>query len=48
LISLLYNITGETEEFRAVKVPRQCPVCLLVKVGWKKGKALESEEGTVK
>jgi hypothetical protein len=28
-----------------VKVPRQCPLVLLVKVGWREGEALRSEEG---
>jgi hypothetical protein len=36
---------GETEEFRDVKGSRQCPIGLVAKVDWKKGKALESEEG---
>jgi hypothetical protein len=30
-----------------MKVPRQCPLVLLVKVGIRKGKALESGEGRV-
>jgi hypothetical protein len=28
----------------AVKVPRQCPLVLLVKVGWKRGKTFGNEE----
>jgi len=31
----------------AVKVPRQCPIALEVKIGWKQGKALRSEEDSV-
>jgi hypothetical protein len=30
---------------RAVKVPRTCPLVLLVKVGWRPNIVLESEEG---
>jgi hypothetical protein len=30
-----------------MKVHRQCPVVLLVKVGGRQGKAVRSEEGTV-
>jgi hypothetical protein len=33
--------------FTAPKVARQCPLVLLVNVGWKQGQALESEEGSV-
>jgi hypothetical protein len=29
----------------AMKVPRQCPLVLLVKVGWKRGKTFGFEEG---
>jgi len=28
----------------AAKVPRQCPTALEVKIGWKQGKSLRSEE----
>jgi hypothetical protein len=28
-----------------MKVPRQCPLVLLVKVGWREGKAFGFEEG---
>jgi hypothetical protein len=28
-----------------MKVPRQCPLVLLVKVGWRGGKTFGSEEG---
>jgi hypothetical protein len=31
----------------AVKVPRQCPIALEVKIGCKQGKALRSEEDSV-
>jgi hypothetical protein len=39
------HLTGETDEFTAVKVPRQFPLVLLAKVGWSEGKAFGSEEG---
>jgi len=26
---------GDSEELNALKVPRECPLLLLVKVGWK-------------
>jgi hypothetical protein len=33
--------------FNILKVPRQCPLVLKVKVGWKQGEAQGSEEGSV-
>ena len=30
---------GKSEKFTALKVPRQCPLVLLVKVAWKLGNA---------
>ena len=45
LLSLL--LQGETK-FTFLKIPRQCPLVLLLKVSWKQGKALRSEEGSVK
>jgi hypothetical protein len=33
------------KHFTALKVPRQCPLVLLVGVGLRKGKALGSEKG---
>jgi hypothetical protein len=38
---------GKTENYTALKVPRQCPLVLLVKVGCKQGKVLASEEGSI-
>jgi hypothetical protein len=35
-----------TAKFTAIKVPRQCPLVLLVKVGWRGGKTFGCEEGT--
>jgi len=35
---------GLSETFVALRVPRQCPLVLLVKVGWWQGKALGNEE----
>jgi hypothetical protein len=35
----------ETAKFTAMKVPRQCPFVLLVKVGWRGGKTIGSDEG---
>jgi hypothetical protein len=32
-------------KFRVMKVPRQCPLVLLVKVDWRGGKAFGCEEG---
>jgi hypothetical protein len=39
---------GGRAKFTAVKVPRQCPLVLLVKVGWRGGKTFGCEEGIVK
>jgi hypothetical protein len=39
---------GEGErKLTAVKVPRQCPVFLLVKIGWRQCRAFGSEESDV-
>jgi hypothetical protein len=35
------------KKFNALKIHRQCPLVLLVKVGCKQGEALGSEEGKV-
>jgi hypothetical protein len=32
-------------KFTSMKVPRQCPLVLLVKVGWRGGKTFGCEEG---
>jgi hypothetical protein len=32
-------------KFTAMKVPRQCPLVLLIKVGWRGGKTFGCEEG---
>jgi hypothetical protein len=37
--------SGERAKITAMKVPRQCPLVLLVKVGWGGGKAFDCEEG---
>jgi hypothetical protein len=42
---ILHNSSAETATFTAIKVPRQCPFALLVKVGWRGGKAFGSKEG---
>jgi hypothetical protein len=42
-----FIITRRDRKFTALKFPRQCPLALLVTVGWKQGTALESEEGRV-
>jgi hypothetical protein len=34
------------DKFTGTKVPRQCPLVLLVKVGWRRGKTFGSEEST--
>lgn len=36
---------GETENVTALKVPRECPLVLLVKVSQSQGRVLGSEEG---
>jgi hypothetical protein len=36
---------GVRAMFTAMKVPRQCPLVLLVKVGWRGGKTFGCEEG---
>jgi hypothetical protein len=38
---------GKTEKFTAVTFPRQCPLILLEKVGWKQGTELGIEGGNV-
>jgi hypothetical protein len=35
---------GGRSKFTALKVPRQCPLVLLVKVGWRGGKIFGCEE----
>jgi hypothetical protein len=35
---------GNTDKVKVMKVPRQCPFVLLVKVCWKGGKTFGSEE----
>jgi hypothetical protein len=42
-VHLLLLLRGKIEKFAALKVPRQCPVVILVKVGWERAKALGSE-----
>lgn len=41
----LHLVEKETKEFPPVKVPRQCPLVLLVKAGWKGSKTLRIGEG---
>jgi hypothetical protein len=36
---------GERVKFRTRKVPRQCPLVLLVKLGWRGGTTFGCEEG---
>jgi hypothetical protein len=36
---------GDTEHSLTLKVLRQCPFVLPVKIGWREGKALRNEEG---
>jgi hypothetical protein len=36
----------ERAKFTAMRVPRQCPLVLLVKVGWRGGKTFGCEAGT--
>jgi hypothetical protein len=41
-----YIEKGRTRaNFTAMKVPRQCPLVLLVKVGWRGGKSFGCKEG---
>jgi hypothetical protein len=35
---------GGRAKFTAMKVPRQCPLVLLIKVGWRGGKTFDCEE----
>ena len=37
---------GRGKIYRSVTAPRQCPLVLLVKAGWKQGTTLDSEDGT--
>jgi hypothetical protein len=36
---------GNKPKFTAMKIPRQCPLVLLIKVGWRGDKTFGSEEG---
>jgi hypothetical protein len=36
---------GGRAKFMTMKVPRQCPLVLLVKLGWRGGKTFGCEEG---
>jgi hypothetical protein len=40
-------ITGGTEMCSALKVPRQCPIALVIKIGWKQRKELGNKEDSV-
>jgi len=40
-------ISGEREQAYVLKVLRCCPLVLLVKAGWRQGRAAGSGEGTV-
>jgi hypothetical protein len=41
------TLKGENrDKFTGTKVPRQSPLVLLVKVGWRRGKTFGSEEST--
>lgn len=40
-------IKEERENVTALKINVQCPLVLLVKVGWRQGRSLESEESKV-
>jgi len=40
-----YKGEGESEKFAVLKVPGQCPLVLLEKIGWQQSKTLGSEEG---
>jgi len=46
LLLLLLLLLGEDRKFTALKV-KQCPLVLLVKVGWRQGTDLGSKEGVV-
>jgi hypothetical protein len=35
---------GNRAKFTVMTVPRQCPLVLLVKVGWRRGKTFRCEE----
>jgi hypothetical protein len=41
----IFNRGEDRAKFTVMKVPRQCPLVLLVKVGWKGGKTFGCEEG---
>jgi hypothetical protein len=42
--STLLSLLWEQEMFVSLKIPSQCPLVLLVKVGRRKGKSVRSEE----
>ena len=42
---LLLRGRKSQKKFTALKVPRQCPLVLLVRLGWNQAKALGSEAG---
>jgi hypothetical protein len=41
------HLIQEGKKFTALEVPTQCPLILLVKVSWRKSRALGSEEDKV-
>jgi hypothetical protein len=43
-VSVTPDVMGIGDKFTATKVPRQCPLVLLVKMDWRGGKAFGSEE----
>jgi hypothetical protein len=45
MVSNKHILMGREKRFPALKVPRQCPLGLLVEVRLREGKALGSEEG---
>jgi hypothetical protein len=45
MVSKKHILTGREKRSPALKVPRQCPLVLLVEVRLGEGKALGSEEG---
>ena len=46
-IFIITKGAGHSEKVTALKVPRQCPLVLLVKLDWNQAKALGSEAGGI-
>jgi hypothetical protein len=47
ITTFIFSRGGKNKKFTYLQGPRQCPYVLLAKIGWKQGKALGSEKGSM-